>query len=190
MQLSIQEKLEILKQKVVARSTRYEFSSYLEYLCNKPIGDFTEAEINLAAQKFLPTIEQIAIAHNSARRLKKTLSFHSSFQLNFGASILGFCAITPQFVNNIRRLPEGKYWAIWFCIELLQYSAVNDIDFLPEFVRTTKSDTQQCIVPTGHVISFFTIPVSLESHAHPKRLNIIELVSIETESQKDNDQEN
>ena len=173
---SAQENLATIKQGIIAIPVIYEFSSYVEYLCNKEIGEFTEAEIERAGEHFIPVVERIAHYHNTAEQLKQTLS---RVQLNTGAAILGFCAVASEFVEDVRHMPKQDYWAIWFCIEILQHTAVNNIVLSANLVKAVDDYVHGFVVPTGQVIAYRTLPISLEQRPHLRKFNIVELKRVQ-----------
>jgi hypothetical protein len=176
---NVQEKLVNIKQKVIAQPARYEFSSYLEYFCGTEIGHFTDIEIDRAAERFIPTLERILTTGNLAQELKQSRLPSELFKLNKGAAILGSCYVTEQFLNDLRILPDRHYWAIWFCLEVLEHLAVNNITSINSFINISKSGQQLFHVPTGHFLSFLTTPVITSESS---KTHVVELLEAKMES--------
>lgn len=176
---NVHEKLANIKQKVIAQPARYEFSSYLEYFCGTEIGRFSDVEIGRAAERFIPTLDRIFTTGNLAQELKKSRLPSELFRLNQGAAILGFCYVTEQFLNDLRVLPNRYYWAIWFCLEILEHLAANSITSTNSFITISKSGQQLFHVPTGHFLSFLTTPVVTPQGS---KTHIVELLEAKMES--------
>ncbi len=174
----VREKLSIIKKTVLARPARFKFSSYLEYICGTKIDNFSSKEIEKAAAKFIPILEEIVERGNLAQELKNPKPLPQHFQLNTGAAILGFCYITDDFIEDLRKLPNEVYWAIWFCIELLEYSATNNIDSIDSLTTISESDQKLFHVPTGHAVSYLTTPAITHQGL---RTHILELMDVKEE---------
>jgi hypothetical protein len=174
--LSTQEELALIKERVLRIPTTYEFSSYVEYICGREIGDFTEVEIERASEHFLPLLERNANSYTTPEALKQAFCFPLTLELETGAAILGSTAVAKEFVEDIRTLPKQHYWVIWFCIEVIQYLAIHDILEGVQGIRSLDETKYRFDVPSGETITYHLLPISWKQEGHKQTLNIVGLL--------------
>jgi hypothetical protein len=153
-----------------------EFSAYVEYLGGRTIEEFTKVEIDRLGQKFLPVLERQSESFSSGELLRSYLSYP---RLNTGASILGFCAVTPDFVDDVRSLPTEDYWVIWFMIEVLQHTAAIGIPLPASVANASDKSEHRLVAPTGETISYRIITLEADRRTVTAARNAIELLRIE-----------
>lgn len=167
------EDLALIKTTVLAIPARYAFSSYLEYFCNMKIEDFSFKEIERAADNLIPMLEKVVARGSPAQALKRPLSY--------GAGVFGCCYILPEFVEDLRSLPKEVYWAIWFCMEVLEHLAWNNVKSVDSLVTVSDFGLMRFRVPTGHVLTYQSAPITTH---HGERVYVVELMEAQEEFAK------
>ena len=150
-----------MKEEIMSLPASFEFSSYLEYWCGMEIGSFGNVHVQRASERFLTLLKWKTRVIGTAEDLQQYLNMRGRGQgLDTGAAILGWTAVASEFVEDVWSLPMQHHWAIWFCVEVIEHIATNNLFDEASSVVTFDGTRYHVDVPSGVTITYDTLPIT------------------------------